>query len=157
MGFLPVVFHSRRWLWFCEFPHIRPQSLREQVIFVCSWYLSLSRTSQLVLFLHEITYFLPVYHFNRLTLFLHSTRFYFDFSATYVGVGMICPYLINISLLVGAILSWGIMWPLIQDRKGHWYPANQSDSSLHGIQGYRVISLFRLLFWSRTMNMSRQF
>lgn len=67
-----------------------------------------------------------------------ENRFYFDFSATYVGVGMICPYLINVSLLVGAILSWGIMWPLIEDRKGHWYPADQSPSSLQGIQGYRV-------------------
>ncbi|WMV18002.1 hypothetical protein MTR67_011387 [Solanum verrucosum] len=67
-----------------------------------------------------------------------ENRFYFDFSATYVGVGMICPYLINVSLLVGGILSWGIMWPLIEDRKGHWYPADQSPSSLHGIQGYRV-------------------
>ncbi|KAK4340702.1 hypothetical protein RND71_039203 [Anisodus tanguticus] len=68
----------------------------------------------------------------------YENRFYFDFSATYVGVGMICPYLINISLLVGGILSWGIMWPLIEDRKGHWYHADQSPSSLHGIQGYRV-------------------
>ncbi|KAJ8549220.1 hypothetical protein K7X08_032927 [Anisodus acutangulus] len=68
----------------------------------------------------------------------YENTFYFDFSATYVGAGMICPYLINISLLVGAILSWGIMWPLIEDRKGHWYPADQSPSSLHGIQGYRV-------------------
>ncbi|XP_009798435.1 probable metal-nicotianamine transporter YSL7 [Nicotiana sylvestris] len=77
-------------------------------------------------------------NFPTFGLKAYENRFYFDFSATYVGVGMICPYLINISLLVGAILSWGIMWPLIQDRKGHWYPANQSDSSLHGIQGYRV-------------------
>ncbi|KAL3845051.1 hypothetical protein ACJIZ3_002454 [Penstemon smallii] len=67
-----------------------------------------------------------------------DNRFYFDFSATYVGVGMICPYLINISLLVGAILSWGIMWPLIDDRKGHWYSAEYKQSSLHGLQGYRV-------------------
>ncbi|KAG2710028.1 hypothetical protein I3843_04G006200 [Carya illinoinensis] len=67
-----------------------------------------------------------------------DNRFYFDFSATYVGVGMICPYLINISLLVGAVLSWGIMWPLIDARKGSWYPAELSSSSLHGLQGYRV-------------------
>ncbi|KAG6656213.1 hypothetical protein CIPAW_04G006700 [Carya illinoinensis] len=67
-----------------------------------------------------------------------DNRFYFDFSATYVGVGMICPYLINISLLVGAVLSWGIMWPLIDARKGSWYPAELSPSSLHGLQGYRV-------------------
>ncbi|PHT49744.1 putative metal-nicotianamine transporter YSL5 [Capsicum baccatum] len=77
-------------------------------------------------------------NFPTFGLKAYENKFYFDFSATYVGVGMICPYLINISLLVGGILSWGIMWPLIQDRKGHWYPADQSPSSLHGIQGYRV-------------------
>ncbi|XP_022865576.1 probable metal-nicotianamine transporter YSL7, partial [Olea europaea var. sylvestris] len=65
-------------------------------------------------------------------------RFYFDFSSTYVGVGMICPYLVNVSLLVGAIVSWGIMWPLIESKKGSWYSADLSASSLHGIQGYRV-------------------
>ncbi|KAI3921108.1 hypothetical protein MKX01_036087 [Papaver californicum] len=65
-------------------------------------------------------------------------KFYFDFSATYVGVGMICPYIINISLLVGGILSWGIMWPLIDTRKGDWYSADLKPNSLHEIQGYRV-------------------
>ncbi|WJZ80245.1 hypothetical protein VitviT2T_000179 [Vitis vinifera] len=69
-----------------------------------------------------------------------DNRFYFDFSATYVGVGMICPYLINISVLVGAILSWGLMWPLIKNRKGDWYSSELSESSLHGLQGYRVLS-----------------
>ncbi|KAF6160817.1 hypothetical protein GIB67_036018 [Kingdonia uniflora] len=68
----------------------------------------------------------------------YENRFYFDFSATYVGVGMICPYIINVSLLVGAILSWGIMWPLIDERKGDWYPADTPSSSLQGLQGYRV-------------------
>ncbi|KAJ7954526.1 Oligopeptide transporter [Quillaja saponaria] len=65
-------------------------------------------------------------------------RFYFDFSTTYVGVGMICPYLVNISLLIGAIVSWGIMWPWIEHKKGIWYSADLSDGSLHGLQGYRV-------------------
>ncbi|XVF01799.1 hypothetical protein REPUB_Repub04eG0120500 [Reevesia pubescens] len=65
-------------------------------------------------------------------------RFYFDFSSTYVGVGMICPYMVNISLLIGAIISWGIMWPMIESKKGIWYSADLSPSSLHGIQGYRV-------------------
>ncbi|KAL6959733.1 putative metal-nicotianamine transporter ysl7 [Sarracenia purpurea var. burkii] len=77
-------------------------------------------------------------NFPTLGLKAFENRFYFDFSATYVGVGMICPYLINISLLVGAILSWGIMWPLIQDRKGDWFSAELPASSLHGLQGYRV-------------------
>ncbi|KAI3515641.1 hypothetical protein L1887_14542 [Cichorium endivia] len=68
----------------------------------------------------------------------YTKRFYFDFSSTYVGVGMICPYMVNISLLIGAIMSWGIMWPLIEAKKGIWYSADLSPSSLHGIQGYRV-------------------
>ncbi|PWA80360.1 YELLOW STRIPE like 7 [Artemisia annua] len=76
--------------------------------------------------------------FPTLGLKAFENKFFFDFSATYVGVGMICPYLINVSLLVGAILSWGVMWPLISEKKGDWYPADLSPSSLHGLQGYRV-------------------
>ncbi|KAK7387330.1 hypothetical protein VNO78_28051 [Psophocarpus tetragonolobus] len=68
----------------------------------------------------------------------YQNKFFFDFSTTYVGVGMICPYIINISLLVGGIISWGIMWPLINARKGDWYSAELGSSSLHGLQGYKV-------------------
>ncbi|CAL9038215.1 unnamed protein product [Musa banksii] len=76
--------------------------------------------------------------FPTLGLKAYDNRFFFDFSATYVGVGMICPYMVNISVLLGAILSWGIMWPLINNQKGHWYSASLSPTSLHGLQGYRV-------------------
>nr|GMD18113.1 probable metal-nicotianamine transporter YSL7 [Ipomoea batatas] len=68
----------------------------------------------------------------------YDQRFYFDFSSTYVGVGMLCPAMVNISLLFGAVISWGIMWPLIEAKKGIWYSADIPASSLHGIQGYRV-------------------
>lgn len=68
----------------------------------------------------------------------YEYKFFFDFSATYVGVGMICPYIINISVLLGGILSWGIMWPLIETKKGDWYSADLSPSSFHGLQGYKV-------------------
>ncbi|PIN11656.1 hypothetical protein CDL12_15735 [Handroanthus impetiginosus] len=68
----------------------------------------------------------------------YKYKFFFDFSATYVGVGMICPHIINVSLLVGGILSWGIMWPLIENRKGDWYPADLAPTSLQGLQGYKV-------------------
>ncbi|XP_034685810.1 probable metal-nicotianamine transporter YSL7 [Vitis riparia] len=68
----------------------------------------------------------------------YSHRFYFDFSSTYVGVGMICPYMVNVSLLLGSVLSWGIMWPLIEKKAGIWYSADLPANSLHGIQGYRV-------------------
>ncbi|XP_038679237.1 probable metal-nicotianamine transporter YSL5 isoform X2 [Tripterygium wilfordii] len=73
-------------------------------------------------------------------------KFFFDFSATYVGVGMICPYIINMSVLIGGILSWGIMWPLIANRKGDWYSKDLTPSSLHGLQGYKVfISIAMIL------------
>ncbi|XP_042485810.1 probable metal-nicotianamine transporter YSL7 [Macadamia integrifolia] len=76
----------------------------------------------------------------------YDNRFYFDFSATYVGVGMICPHIINISVLVGSILSWGVMWPLIGNKKGVWYSSSLESSSLHGLQGYRVfISIAMIL------------
>ncbi|KAG2314312.1 hypothetical protein Bca52824_017434 [Brassica carinata] len=68
----------------------------------------------------------------------YQYKFYFDFSATYVGVGMICPYIINISLLLGGILSWGLMWPLIETRKGDWFPSDVDSSSMNGLQAYKV-------------------
>ncbi|KAJ0974349.1 hypothetical protein J5N97_016314 [Dioscorea zingiberensis] len=73
--------------------------------------------------------------FPSLGLKAYANKFYFDFSATYVGVGMICPYIVNISVLLGGILSWGIMWPLIGTKKGSWYPADLKDSNLHGFTG----------------------
>ncbi|AET00398.2 putative oligopeptide transporter, OPT superfamily [Medicago truncatula] len=77
-------------------------------------------------------------NFPTFGLEAYQRKFYFDFSATYVGVGMICPYIINISLLIGGVLSWGVMWPLIGAKKGDWFPADLKESSLHGLQGYRV-------------------
>ncbi|XP_038982836.1 probable metal-nicotianamine transporter YSL12 [Phoenix dactylifera] len=76
--------------------------------------------------------------FPTLGLKAYENKFFFDFSAMYVGVGMICPYIVNISLLLGGILSWGIMWPLIGNMKGSWYPADIPSSSLQSLQGYRV-------------------
>lgn len=34
--------------------------------------------------------------------------------------GMICPHIVNWSMLLGAVLSWGIMWPLMEKREGDW-------------------------------------
>ncbi|KAK4283309.1 hypothetical protein QN277_000272 [Acacia crassicarpa] len=76
--------------------------------------------------------------FPTLGLKAYKYKFYFDFSTIYVGVGMICPYIINVSVLLGGILSWGIMWPLIERKKGQWYPADTPDSDLSGLQGYKV-------------------
>ncbi|CAN6250642.1 unnamed protein product [Urochloa humidicola] len=83
--------------------------------------------------------------FPTLGLEAYRQKFFFDFSATYVGVGMICPYLVNASVLLGGVISWGIMWPLIEQKKGDWYPADLKPSSLRGIVGYRVFVSIALI------------
>ncbi|KAI3944805.1 hypothetical protein MKW92_015970 [Papaver armeniacum] len=72
-------------------------------------------------------------------------KFFFDFSSTYVGVGMITPYSINLSLLLGSIVSWGVMWPLIGRHKGNWFSADLPDNSLSGMQGYRVFTAIAMI------------
>lgn len=71
--------------------------------------------------------------------------FYFDFSMTYIGAGMICSHLVNLSLLLGAILSWGVMWPLIRGLKGEWFPATLSESSMKSLNGYKVFISISLI------------
>lgn len=51
---------------------------------------------------------------------------------------MICSHLVNLSLLLGAVLSWGVMWPLISELKGDWYPNTLPESSMRSLQGYKV-------------------
>ena len=70
--------------------------------------------------------------------FLVSCRFYFDFSLTYVGAGMICSHLVNLSLLFGAVLSYGLMWPLINRLKGDWFSEDLQESSMESLYGYKV-------------------
>ncbi|PQQ02843.1 putative metal-nicotianamine transporter YSL7 [Prunus yedoensis var. nudiflora] len=76
--------------------------------------------------------------FPTLGLKAYQNQFFFDFSATYVGVGMICPHIVNISVLLGGILSWGLMWPFIENRSGDWYSKELGPKSMNGLQGYKV-------------------
>lgn len=71
--------------------------------------------------------------------------FYFDFSLTYIGTGMICSHIVNLSLLLGAVISWGIMWPLISKLKGDWYPADLPGYSMQGLSGYKVFISIALI------------
>ncbi|GFZ06394.1 YELLOW STRIPE like 3 [Actinidia rufa] len=72
-------------------------------------------------------------------------KFYFDFSMTYIGAGMICSHLVNLSLLLGAVLSWGVMWPLIRDQKGDWFPGTLPESSMKSLNGYKVFISIALI------------
>jgi uncharacterized oligopeptide transporter (OPT) family protein len=65
-------------------------------------------------------------------------RFYFDFSPTYIGCGLICPHIVNCSVLFGAIISWGILWPYITTKAGDWYPENLESNDFKGLYGYKV-------------------
>ncbi|CAH9111051.1 unnamed protein product [Cuscuta europaea] len=81
--------------------------------------------------------------------------FFFDFSMTYIGAGMICSHLVNLSLLLGAILSWGIMWPLIGARKGSWFPASIPESSMKSLNGYKVFISIALILGDGLYNFLR--
>ncbi|KAI3501497.1 hypothetical protein L1887_29368 [Cichorium endivia] len=74
-----------------------------------------------------------------------KNTFYFDFSMTYVGTGMICPHIVNLSLLLGAVMSWGIMWPLIGRNKGDWYPTGLPESSMKSLNGYKAFISIALI------------
>ncbi|KAL8464833.1 hypothetical protein ACS0TY_034358 [Phlomoides rotata] len=82
-------------------------------------------------------------------------KFYFDFSATYVGVGMICPHIVNISLLIGGILSWGIMWPLIETRKGHWFSAALDPNDMQSLKGYKVFIAVAMILGDGLYNFTK--
>ncbi|KAJ7521538.1 hypothetical protein O6H91_19G058600 [Diphasiastrum complanatum] len=67
-----------------------------------------------------------------------ANKFYFDFSLTYVGVGLICPHIVTWSMLFGGIISWGMLWPLIDRQAGNWFPKDLPEYDFGGLNGYRV-------------------
>ncbi|KAK1436110.1 hypothetical protein QVD17_01885 [Tagetes erecta] len=84
-------------------------------------------------------------HFPTFGLQAWKKSFYFDFSLTYVGTGMICPHIVSFSLLFGAVISWAIMWPLIEKQKGEWFPSNVPETSMESLNGYKVFISIALL------------
>lgn len=58
---------------------------------------------------------------------------------------MICSHLVNLSLLLGAVLSWGVMWPLIGNLKGKWFPSSLPESSMKSLNGYKVFISIALI------------
>ncbi|KAI7747432.1 hypothetical protein M8C21_000133, partial [Ambrosia artemisiifolia] len=73
-----------------------------------------------------------------------KNTFYFDFSMTYVGTGMIFPHIVNLSLLFG-VVSWGIMWPLIRTKKGDWFPTGLPESSIKSLNSYKAFISIALI------------
>ncbi|EFJ06229.1 hypothetical protein SELMODRAFT_269976 [Selaginella moellendorffii] len=92
-------------------------------------------------------------HFRTLGLKAYANTFYFDFSATFVGTGMLCPSIVNFSALAGAILSWAILWPLIGARAGDWYPAGLEPTNFKGLYGYKVFIAIALILGDGLYNL----
>lgn len=84
--------------------------------------------------------------FHLIMVYIPQCRFYFDFSPTYVGCGLICPHIVNCSVLLGAIISWGFLWPFIATKAGDWYPNNLGSNDFKGLYGYKVWQNFSVLF-----------
>ena len=53
---------------------------------------------------------------------------------------MICPHIVNVSMMLGAILSWGILWPYIDGKAGDWFPDGLKEHDFKGLFGYQVTS-----------------
>mmetsp|Transcript_1238 Transcript_1238/g.3007 ORF Transcript_1238/g.3007 Transcript_1238/m.3007 type:complete len:690 (-) Transcript_1238:366-2435(-) len=76
----------------------------------------------------------------------------FDFAINYVGVGMLCGHAVNYSMMVGAVIGWGIMWPIFTEKAGDWYPADAGSTSLNGILGYKVFLAIALIIGDGAYN-----
>ncbi|MBA0749045.1 hypothetical protein Gogos_003009 [Gossypium gossypioides] len=82
-----------------------------------------------------------------------SCGFYFDFSPTYVGCGLICPHIVNCSVLLGAIISWGFLWPFISAHAGDWYPSGLESNNFKGLYGYKVFIAIALILGDGLYNL----
>lgn len=92
-------------------------------------------------------------NFPSLGLTLFKNTFFFDFSPTYVGCGLICPHIVNCSVLLGAIISWGFLWPFISQHAGAWYPADLSINDFKGLYGYKVFIAIALILGDGLYNL----
>ncbi|KAL6509158.1 putative metal-nicotianamine transporter ysl6 [Orobanche gracilis] len=72
---------------------------------------------------------------------------------TYVGCGVICPHIVNSSVLLGAIISWGFLWPFISQRAGDWYPADLGSNDFKGLYGYKVFIAISLILGDGLYNL----
>lgn len=92
-------------------------------------------------------------NFPSLGLAAFKNTFFFDFSATYVGCGLICPHIVNCSVLLGAIISWGFLWPFIGKHAGDWYPADLGSNDFKGLYGYKVFVAIALILGDGLYNL----
>lgn len=86
-----------------------------------------------------------------------KNTFYFNFSPSYVGFGLISPHIVNFSVFLGSVISWGFLWPFISAQAGHWYPDNLGNSDLRGLYGYKVFIAISIILGDGLYNLVKIF
>ncbi|XP_047067241.1 probable metal-nicotianamine transporter YSL5 isoform X1 [Lolium rigidum] len=86
-----------------------------------------------------------------------KNTFYFDFNPSYVGYGLISPHIVNCSVFLGSVISWGFLWPFITTQAGDWYPDNLSSSDFRGLYGYKVFVAISIILGDGLYNLVKIF
>ncbi|KAL6874369.1 hypothetical protein ACP4OV_013389 [Aristida adscensionis] len=86
-----------------------------------------------------------------------KNSFYFNFSPSYVGFGLISPHIVNCSVFLGSVISWGFLWPFISAQTGHWYPDNLGNSDVRGLYGYKVFIAISIILGDGLYNLVKIF
>lgn len=67
---------------------------------------------------------------------------------------MICPHIVNVSMLLGSVITWGFLWPFIDSKAGHWFPAGLGEHDFSGLFGYKARALLQpgSICWSGVLH-----
>uniref|UniRef100_A0A0D9ZK12 Metal-nicotianamine transporter YSL6 n=1 Tax=Oryza glumipatula TaxID=40148 RepID=A0A0D9ZK12_9ORYZ len=86
-----------------------------------------------------------------------KNTFYFNFNPSYVGYGLISPHIVNCSVFLGSVISWGFLWPFIAKQAGDWYPDNLSNTDFRGLYGYKVFIAISVILGDGLYNLVKVF
>ncbi|RCV33334.1 hypothetical protein SETIT_7G075900v2 [Setaria italica] len=96
-------------------------------------------------------------NFPTFGLLAFQNTFYFNFSPSYVGFGLISPHIVNCSVFLGSVISWCFLWPFISAKAGHWYPDNLGNSDFRGLYGYKVFIAISIILGDGLYNLVKIF
>jgi hypothetical protein len=69
----------------------------------------------------------------------------FDFALPFVGLGILAPISVTWSMLVGGLVSWGLLWPLLSRMEGQWFATRLEPWDIRGAYGYYLTVAMALL------------
>ncbi|CAN6234812.1 unnamed protein product [Urochloa humidicola] len=96
-------------------------------------------------------------NFPTFGLVAFQNTFFFNFSPSYVGFGLISPHIVNCSVFLGSVISWGFLWPFISAQAGHWYPDNLGNNDFRGLYGYKVFIAISIILGDGLYNLVKIF